>query len=293
MDLEIYNDHIYKLGTEKGEVMDFYVYQVSMDGSERKKLFYLYSVEPSPMGGFTWTYDFIMIDGYYYGILRDQEQPYDLTKIRLDGEKTLIYDMSGKSFPDIARLQGAGDYLYFTAQWEESDGQTCYTLMRYNIKTDEIETVLEDFMGSEYCVIDENHIFYYDISNSCYMADLQSGVTECVVENTNEIIQASFDGDHIYLVDMDADTGDEEICVYDTDGTAKDVIRIPPSASVLFGDEEYLFLESDAEPGTGQEARQDDGQEYRTEYMWILDKSQIGSQKKDWMKMELGQWLNS
>ena len=36
--MEIYNDHIYMLGYEMGGVMDFYIYQISMDGSEREKL---------------------------------------------------------------------------------------------------------------------------------------------------------------------------------------------------------------------------------------------------------------
>ena len=57
LDLEVYNDRIYKIGRYFGEVTDFYIYSISMDGSERIKMGYVYSKELDLDGGLTWSYD--------------------------------------------------------------------------------------------------------------------------------------------------------------------------------------------------------------------------------------------
>jgi hypothetical protein len=56
---------------------------------------------------------------------------------------------------------------------------------------------------------------------------------------------------------------------------------------VLFGDEDYLFIEGDYEPDTEAPEEEVDGEPV-TSYMWVLDKKQIGSGTKQWMKTELG-----
>jgi hypothetical protein len=86
--LEIFNNHIYIREREiKDNVMDFYAYQFSMDGSERKKMGYLFSKKQDPDGGYSSTYEWLMLDGYYYGVIDSDDDTYGLSKIRLDGKR--------------------------------------------------------------------------------------------------------------------------------------------------------------------------------------------------------------
>ena len=275
--MEIYNDHIYMLGYEMGDVMDFYIYQISMDGSEREKLAYLYTNEKDATGGFMWTYDWIMVNGYYYGAYDGEDGTYGLEKICLDGTRESVYDMSNLDTPNISLIKGYNHDVYFTTEWkaDEGNGNYVFRLMKYNIDTGKTETLLENFKGNDYCLTDENHIFYYDINNDCYLIDLTTKEEILVADDMNQLSAVTSDGNYVYLCDY------ENVYVYDFDGMLTDTIPCP-SATVLFGDGEYLFVEAFQEPGTDVE------KEGGTMHMWVLDKSQIGSEHKQWMKMELG-----
>lgn len=281
LDLEIFNDHIYKIGYEIGDAMDFYIYQLSMDGSERKKLAYLYTVKKDAMGGFSWTYDWIMVNGYYYGAYDGEDGTYGLEKICLDGTREIVFDMSDLDTPNISLLKGYDHELYFATEWKVAGTKDSYEfqLMKYNINTGKTEMVLENFPGCDYCLTDANHVFYYDINNDCYMVDLTTKEETLVVDGMDQISAVTSDGNYVYFYDY------ETVYVYDFDGILAD--RIPcESSTVLFGDEDYLFIESFQEPGT--KGAEDSG----VRYMWVLDKSQIGSESKQWLKMELGNYSN-
>ena len=91
-----------------------------------------------------------------------------------------------------------------------------------------------------------------------------------VADDMNQLSAVTSDGNYVYLCDY------ENVYVYDFDGMLTDTIPCP-SATVLFGDGEYLFVEAFQEPGTDVE------KEGGTMHMWVLDKSQIGSEHKQWM----------
>lgn len=278
LDLEIYGDHFYKMGYEFGDTTDLSVYSISMDGSERKKLFEAYSIEKEG-GGYKISYKWKMLDGSYYGVLDSEDDSYGLSRIELDGSSRVVYDMTGKEHAHIDDFTGEGLNLYFTATWEEN-GDYRNSLVRYDTQKDQAEVVEEDYPGSEARFIDDHTLIYQDVKNNYYKMDLDTKKDELLIEGENSFYRMSTDGVYIYV---STDTG---LNVYDLDGKKIDEIAAA-EADVKFGDSEYLFIESSYEPETQPTEEQLEADEQPPECMWILDKKQIGSAKKDWMKMEL------
>lgn len=279
LDLEIYNNRIYIIGYKNDEVTDFHVYSVSLDGTEREKMGYLYSKEEAADGGLFMTYDWVMIDGYYYGPYSSDEEPVGLYKIRVDGEKTLAMDISDKENAYLHRIQGIDKQICFTLEWQEGsveEGNLVHysNFMRYDTETGETETLLENCNICEYCFLDEDHIFYYDIKGNCYFVDLNTKEEKCIIEGGVDGVLSS-DGKYLYI------DNHSSLCVYTPDGTLVDEIQTS-AGQVLFGDEKYLFVDAPVEPG--QEFTEDG---YSVTYLWILDKSQLGTEDKQWMKMDL------
>ena len=279
LDLEFFNNRFYKIGLELGEVIDYYIYSISMDGSERERLGYLYSKEYEPGGGFMYIYNWIMVDGYYYGQYSSEEEPLGLYKIRVDGEKTLLYDISDKTSAGIYRVQGIGPYIYFTVDgYEDEKMQSVISqFIRYNTETEEIEILMEDCTICAYCFLDENRIFYSDIVGKCYLMNLATGEEVCILGEDSATGVLSSDGKYLYIREG------YYLYVYDENGVSIDTIYVGES-DVLYGDENYLFLTSPVEPG--QHYEKVNGQT-TSWYLWILDKSQIGIEDKQWMMMDL------
>lgn len=279
LDLEIYNNRIYKIGYKMDEVTDFYVYSMNLDGNEREKLGYLYSTQRESDGGVMMIYDWVMIDGYYYGPYSSDEEPVGLYKIRVDGKKTLVLDISDKEDSSLSRVQGIGKSIYFTMEWQEGsedEESLVYksNFMRYDTETGKVETLLENSMICEYCFLDAEHIFYTDINGNCYLVDLNTKEETCIIEGEVDGMLSS-DGKYLYI-----DTY-PSLCVYTPEGVLVDKIQTS-AGQVLFGDENYLFVDAPVEPG--QEFTED---EIEVTYLWILDKSQLGTENKQWMKMDL------
>ena len=290
--LEVYNNQLYKIVYNLSEITDYHVYSISLDGSKRTKLGYLYSQEEDAQGGITWWYDWIMVDGYYYGPLNFEEGSPGLYKIRLDGEKTLVYDLSDRKKAGIHRLKGVGEFIYFEEYWrlDETDISYISNLSRYNTKTGETEVMYEGSMPGDYCVVDNDTIFCHNVKNKCFFLDLNTGEETYVLEKFESIYAVSFDGKYVYVDDGGI------IYVYDLQGNLVDKI-VYGAGTNLFGDEEYLFIESWFTPETDEYEtykKQDgvsDGNSVslpsEDKYLWILDKSQLGQDNKEWMKMEL------
>lgn len=274
LDLELYNGCIYKIGYQLKDITDFYVYSISLDGSKRTQMGYLYSKELDSTGGLTWSYDWVMVNGYYYGTYNDKDNPKGLYRIRVDGEKLLVYDISENKNLYIDRLKGDGLYLYYTIEGYKDDEKNVYTstLMRYNTEIEENEELIQDFMIGDYCIINDKQIFYYDMSGKGYIYDLSTYEAKCIIEKDVDGCISS-DGTYIYVDNF------EQVLVYDINGTLIDAISY--YGTVLFGDEQFLFINAPIMPGEKHE------DVYEASYMWILDKSQIGSETKEWMKMEL------
>lgn len=295
--LEIYNNKIIKVGYELDDVMDFYLYAVGLDGSERMQTGYLYSMEIDADGGVSWWYDMVMIDGYYYGWLNQtsnqEECVVGLYKIRLDGEYSLVYDMSDTGAVWLGTVSGVGDCVSFTVEWDESDNNS-YTqaLMLYNTKTEQVSLIAHDLGLVDYCFIDYDSFVYWDMNGNCFLVNTDTGESICFAEKLEDVMAISSDGTYIYLEVLEEDT---LILVYDLQGNMVDEI-VYKSGDLLFGDESYMFIISPFQPDSDEyeeylksmNLSKDDSfpmPEYS--YLWILDKSQLGNETKEWMKMEL------
>lgn len=290
-DLEIFNNQLYKIGYTWGDVIDFDIYSISLDGSQRTKMGYVYSKEREDDGGLTWWYDWVMINGYYYGPMSHVEEEAGLYKIRLDGEKEVVYDLSKKEKSGIHRIKGAGEYVYFEESWSVNE-EYVYNLVRYNTKTNETETIMENELLCDYVVVDDERLIYSDIKGDCYLLDWTTGEEQCLAEEIEDIFALSFDGKYLF-VHISGDSKD--VLAYDLNGNLIDKIAYN-SGTVLFGDENYLFIESSFEPDSNEykeyveEITINKGEGVtmpEQSYLWILDKSQLGNETKEWMKMEL------
>ena len=277
--LEVYNGNLYTLGYEyKDDAMDFYAYRISMDGGRRDRMCYLFTRERGNNGGIGWVYSWVMIDGCYYGVFMDEDRAYGLSKVRLDGETTLVYDMSGLESPHLW-IKGVGSDVYLEASWVDGEtGDWVSQLKRYHTKTGETETVLEEFSSNDYCFLDEEHLYYVDAENKCFLIDLHTGEEALFADNFSDISKISSDGTYLYFDD------NHMISVYDAAGNQIDAISY--SGTVLFGDEDYLFIKGAVETENGTETKPREGEPIQRD-MWILDKKQLGQKDRQWMRINL------
>lgn len=273
MGFEIYDNNIYIIGYEMNEVCDFYLYRVNLDGSEREKICYLYSAEKDEDGYFSYGYTLTMHNGCFYGTV-DQENGWAcLGRISADGEITTISDYSDKEYFYIGIVRCYGNYVYYNVSSYSDEDYNDYNsdLYRYNIDTEETELVIEDFFFSEgYLLIDEENILYLNSDNEFNIININTEDKTTVLEWNEEYCNGfSYDGIYIYIIDMSSD-----VCIYDTAGNFVDKITC---GTCLFGDSEYLFVEAGDEPGAEQS-----GNGWG---LWALDKSQLGSENKEWIML--------
>ncbi len=278
--LEVYNGNLYTLGYEyKDDAMDFYAYRISMDGGRRDRMCYLFTREKDNNGGFGWVYSWVMIDGCYYGVFMDEDRDYGLSKVRLDGETTLVYDMSEMESPHLW-IKGVGSDVYMEASWSDREtGDRVRQLKRYRTKTGETETVLEEFGSTDYCFLGEDHLYYVDAENKCFVIDLRTGEESLFAEGFSDISKISSDGNYLYFDDS------YMLFVYDEAGNRVDAFAY--SGTVLFGDEDYLFIKGTTEPGSETEIKPQEGESVQRN-MWIMDKKQLGGEDRQWMRFDLG-----
>lgn len=266
--LEITDKNIYAIGYERSEVTDFYLYRISRDGTEREKLFYLYSTEKD-----YYFYEYIMHRGNLYQAVINEERAC-LEKTSLDNKVTTIIDLSQYYGVCLDTILGYGDYIYFDAAWYEDKEQKKLQakLYRYNVNTDKLEVVLDDFICNGYQMVDENCMIYMELDYSIKKMDIRTGKEIILRPTDGNFFDFSYDGVYLYINNH----YDNKIEVYNLDGNKIDEIEFY-GGNCYFGDSEYLFVQDMADKN-GELS-----EEYGT---YILDKSQIGSDKKEWKGLE-------
>lgn len=276
MGFEIYDNQIYIIGTETSETCDFYIYRMNMNGTERTKLFYLYSAEPDEHGFVLWDYSLIMHDGYFYGVI-NYDNDISLSRIDTSGKTEKIFDLNDKYATNIEKICAYGEYVYFEANWYDDKELTQYHayLYRYNTVTGDIENIADNLQlnGNNFFLINESQILYMNMDFDILIYDFTAKETVSVIYSEGSFSEFAYDGLYIYVQSENSDG----LTVFDTDGNVVDSFECG-DYSCLFGDFEYLFCTSFSNLATGEE--------YETDSIWALDKSQIGSDDKEWIKLE-------
>ena len=213
-------------------------------------------------------------ENYLYNFVYEEKQKY-LQRIDFDNNKEIIFDLSDYYNGSITTIHGYGDYLYFDAVWfeDESQSKLISRLYRYNMTTNEIEMVLDDFICNGYQMIDDTTILYMDLSYNILKLDIKTGKSEILYQSTGNYGAFSYDGMYLYVKDFSKSNAD----IYDLDGALIDTIEVP-SGDCLFGDSEYLFISNVLES--------DDSVVDESEVFWyVLPKSQIGNSEKEYIKL--------
>lgn len=251
---------------------EYSLYRISLDGSRREKVFVMYSTtERSTVPGF------IIHRGYVYYQYEDGEN-YCLIRCNIDGsDPQEIYRINSDSGV-LSNFCGYGDGILF-----------CDTLDRTKIYGDRIiyysQTADELYMIADGVnvsfVATEDAIIYTDGSDmmKSNISDLD---TEVLVEDISGLVKLSYDGEYVYVDNLDvlwnfsepesSDYTDRRIDVYDTDGEIVDSVSLEGESHVAdFGDKEYMFFSFSTDSGYQKRA---------------FDKSQIGTESHKWTDIE-------
>lgn len=262
--LEITDKYIYIIGSEESQVTDFYLYRISRDGTEKEKLFYLYSTDKNYM-----FYEYKMHRENLYRAVTIEEKKC-LEKTSLDGKVSTIIDLSQYNSVCIDTIQGYENFVYFDAGWYEDEEKKNMVsrLYRYNIDTNKVEVVLEDFICNGYQIVDNTCIVYMDMDYNIKKKSIETGKEAIIRPTDGKYSVFSYDGTNVYF----HNSIKNKIEVYNLEGKNIDNIEIN-NGNCYFGDSDYLFV-SDI-PNKNSEYSESCG-------LYVFDKKQIGSGKQDW-----------
>lgn len=272
LDISYYEKNLYTVLTEHGDSLTTYwLYKISLDGSRREKLFYLYSTA-SPSNVPT----YIIHRGYVYFKYDDGENCHFM-KSGLDGSNQQeIFRTSSQG--GIWNISGYGDGVLFCATL---DNTKLFTdrILYYSQTEDELYKIAEK--AYYLFAATEDSIIYTD-GNNLLKTNIEDLSTEVFAEGVGGRLTCSYDGQYIYVDNElvlfnfydqeNSDYSERKIDVYSRNGSLVDTIRLPgQKGHADFGDEAYLFLDFY------------DGREYNT---YRFDKSQIGTGNYEWVEIE-------
>ena len=268
-----YNNQLYIEGAEEKNSKSHFLYQLSLDGSKRKQICYLFKTEENYV-------DFSLIihrDFAYYCNYGKNDLTNDsctLYRVKLtEGSKPEEMHHYKGIGASIFRIRGYGNDIYFqTGEYEDRQGNSYSSgFYRINISSKKVEAIAEDFWPNDYFA-DGNYLYYFSKDNQLIRMDLNT-------KETAEIYQAvcrsyiSYDGKYLYIDNgMDLlihqkDLSSREICVLDMTGKQIDTIALPNVTECFFGDSKYLFAIFNNE-------------------MKAFDKTQIGEKTKEWLLLQ-------
>lgn len=262
--LEITDKYIYIIGSEESQVTDFYLYRISRDGTEKEKLFYLYSTDKNYM-----FYEYKMHrENLYRAVITEEKKC--LEKTSLDGKVSTIIDLSQYNSVFLDTIQGYENFVYFDASWYEDEEKKNMVsrVYRYNIDTNKVEVVLEDFICNGYQIVDNTCIVYMDMDYNIKKKSIETGKETIIRLTDGKYSVFSFDGTNVYF----HNNVENKIEVHSLEGKNIDNIEIN-NGNCYFGDSDYLFVS--AIPNKNSEYSESCG-------LYVFDKKQIGSGKQEW-----------
>ena len=258
----IYNEgYIYTEMIEEAEdknMMDFYLYKVSADGSKREKVFKMYtylknaSIIPSVY----------IHRGCVYYLLTETDNVSLYKKDLKKGEPELIYKYKGE-FSDICNIKGYGEGIFFS---RSQDGVS-YQIAYHSCIDNKTYDIVGDSCWS-YAITDD-FIYYISPDGQLNKMSLKDLKTQALMDNLSRSDELSTDGKYLYIDNYNESSmqnfKDRKIDVYTLGGEKVDTIDLDKQYSTCdFGDENYMFF-----------GFNDGTKKY-------FDKSQIGIASHEW-----------
>lgn len=241
------NNHLYIAAREsKNNIDKNYVYQMNIDGTERKKAAYLFDSNGAV------SFQFIIHRGYVYytyGNGGTKNRTISLYRNKLGEVKNTgeeIYSFSGYG-AEIYQIKAFANNLYFEASAFEDENGNGYNTALHTINLNSMEesSLISDL--NSYFVYEDN-IFYYDDEKKLMCFNIKTK-EEAVKLSNSELCYISYDGDYFYLdnyqsiITKDIDTDDRKIKIYDKSWELTDTI-VPdnPEDECVFGDNRILVF---------------------------------------------------
>lgn len=267
-----YDDSLYLLGKENGGSDDLFsnssaktisLFKVSKTGSTREEICTLFdTTDINTIGVFT------VHRGYaFWSINADDGTKLYSMSLENKDSKRLVFE-SNKSAAGINRFMGVGNSLYFSYSYavdynyNEWEGGIC----RYDFETDKIYSLVNSY--SCFTVAD-NRLFYLDSDiapKKIFVCTLDGKNVKEFAPCPDNSWHIFSDSEYIYLSNSGNDnisSGEYKLSVMTFDGKTVDTIEIPDSCELLVGATMQNIYMID----NGLKA---------------LDKSQIGTDKKEW-----------
>lgn len=209
-----YGGSLYALGNEgRSQVL----YELSTDGDAPERLRQL-TDDP-------YIQDVAMHRGYMYytvmiydSISQDETDRYQIYRLAVEDTEAkpeLIYTLEEKRV-HCGRLLCYGNYVYFYEGYrpeESTDGGIQY-LNRYNIKTGEIETILDGTFGCRYTIFNGQLAYSYT-GDGTYLSDLDGGNEKRISDQYGAL---SSGGGYLLIDTIDEMSEDAQRWVYAYDG---------------------------------------------------------------------------
>lgn len=267
-----YDDSLYLLGRENGGNDDLSsnnsaktisLFKVSKTGSTREEICPLFdTTDINTIGVFT------VHRGYVFWSINadDGTKLYSMSLENKDS-KRLVFE-SNKSAAGINRFMGVGNSLYFSYSYSVDDNYNEWEggICRYDFETDKIYSLVNSY--SCFTVAD-NRLFYLDSDiapKKIFVCTLDGKNVKEFVPCPDNSWHIFSDSKYIYLSNSGNDnisSGEYKLSVMTFDGKTVDTIEIPDSCELLVGATMQNIYMID----NGLKA---------------LDKSQIGTDKKEW-----------
>lgn len=267
-----YDDSLYLLGKENGGSDDLSsnnsaktisLFKVSKTGSTREEICPLFdTTDINTIGVFT-----VHRGCVFWSINADDGTKLYSMSLENKESKRLVFE-SNKSAAGINRFMGVGNSLYFSYSYSVDDNYNEWEggICRYDFETDKIYSLVNSY--SCFTVAD-NRLFYLDSDiapKKIFVCTLDGKNVKKFVPCPDNSWHIFSDSKYIYLSNSGNDnisSGEYKLSVMTFDGKTVDTIEIPDSCELLVGATMQNIYMID----NGLKA---------------LDKSQIGTDKKEW-----------
>lgn len=270
-----YDGYLYSIFMEWSQedemLTDCWLYRISLDGSKREKVKYLYSYRSDGEFGSTTLPELQIHRGYaYYSYTNNSVSYLSMCDIENGYAIKQICKCSGL-YSVICSVRGYGEGVVFESFYynNENGDDLSSKIVYFNPKTEKINLLYEGMIGTS--AIADGNIILTD-GKDMFKLNLDDFSVEKFIEDCSG--NPSYDGENIYIDNSFQfdDYSDHKVYVYNIIGELIDTIDLSGVTSTSeFGDDKYLFQ------------RFDDG------HMYILDKSQIGTGSHEWIELPINQ----
>lgn len=251
-EIKYYNEKLYMIGKDgnfSSLSQKYSLYEISKDGSKRKKLGQMIVV---PEDADSYTSNWSVHRGYcFYSIsynTSDNKEVVTLNQMSLDGtdriDEITRFEGIGAS---ISGINGYGDNIYYVKSKSEDLSYDTYSigLYKYDLVTKQEELVIDKFYGYYFI---SNDVIYYDQYGTLVAYNMMTKEEQTLYEFPKDYGPWQFDGTYFYIDNFYEDIRNglenREIQIVNTSGELVDKINPLATSECFFGDEKYLYFRS-------------------------------------------------